>query len=321
MSDFLDFAADPVKALFIGDSGNGKTGALASLVLQGYELRIIDTDKGVRILRSLLLDSRYPYAKYVKEKEINLNQAVKFLPIDTQMDLRNVPKKMPDGTTKFEQLLAPKDAKAWPKVLDAMNSWPDGEAKLPHVYKWTAKQVLVIDTLSTLAQMVYYYAQSLESRLGANEAGYDFQRDVGVAQNQLRRFLEMLTNDAMPCNVLVLSHITRVDLTQGFSQSPEQRARNNAPVDAKGYPAAIGRALSPMMGKFFNDVYVAMQSGSGQAVRRKIVTVPTDNISAKNSAYVEKEYNITTGLAEIFCALRNEELDPSLVAIKKALGA
>lgn len=321
MAKFSDVDRDPVKALVIGDSGNGKTGALASLILQGYHIRMIDTDKGIKTLRSLLTDSRYPYAKYIKEKSIDLDEAVKFVTIDTPMKLMNVKKKLPNGNDSVENILAPTDARAWPKILDTLNDWPDGDKKLGHVSKWTNSEVLVFDTLSTMAMMVYYHAQSLENRLGAAENGYDFQRDVGAAQSQLRRFCEMVTNAAIVCNVLVISHITRVDSAQGFTQSPEQRARAGGTPDAKGYPAAIGRALSPIMGKFFNDVYIVTQSGSGSSVKRKITTTPTDNINAKNSTYLEREYTVTTGMAEIFAAHYGQPLDPSLVAIKKAIGA
>ena len=37
------------KLLLMGDSKSGKTGALASLVLAGYKLRILDFDNGLEI--------------------------------------------------------------------------------------------------------------------------------------------------------------------------------------------------------------------------------------------------------------------------------
>ena len=78
MSSILDQIIAPVKIMLIGENGSGKTGSLASLVCAGYKLRIIDTDKGVKILKSLLLDPHYPYAKIIKEKNIDLSQAERY---------------------------------------------------------------------------------------------------------------------------------------------------------------------------------------------------------------------------------------------------
>ena len=39
-------ATAPIKLLYIGDSGSGKTGSLASLVKDGYKIRILDYDSG-----------------------------------------------------------------------------------------------------------------------------------------------------------------------------------------------------------------------------------------------------------------------------------
>ena len=44
----------PVKMLLIGDTGSGKTGALASLAKAGYKLHILDFDNGVPVIASYL---------------------------------------------------------------------------------------------------------------------------------------------------------------------------------------------------------------------------------------------------------------------------
>src|SRR4051812_13507500 len=43
------------KLLVEGDSGTGKTGALASLVSAGYKLRILDFDNGLDVLKQYIL--------------------------------------------------------------------------------------------------------------------------------------------------------------------------------------------------------------------------------------------------------------------------
>jgi len=113
--------------MLIGKSGAGKTGSLASLVASGFNLRVIDTDKGIRPLRSLLLDSRYPYAKLIEKQKIDLNFAVRYVSIDLSLKLRSVSSKTPGGNTKVETLLAPTDAKAWNKTLTLLDHWREDD--------------------------------------------------------------------------------------------------------------------------------------------------------------------------------------------------
>ena len=302
MPSILDDASAPAKILLVGKSGAGKTGSLASLVAAGFNLRIIDTDKGIRPLRSLITDPKYPYAKIISDKAIDINHAVRYFPIDTAMKTRNIQRRTPDGKIFSETLLAPTDSKAWLNVLDLLNEWKDGDLNLGHLSSWTTNDILVIDSFSTLAKAVYYFSQAMNGRLGARDQGYDYQRDVGEAQSQLTRLLELLYNSTIGCNIIIISHITWVDESKGFASNP--KPGESGPVSSPdGYPSAIGRALSPQMGKYFNDVYIARSEGSGLAVRRTISTVPHDGVVAKNSVYLEREYPNTFGLAEIFCKL------------------
>jgi hypothetical protein len=81
-----------------------------------------------------------------------------------------------------------------------------------------------------------------------------------------------------------------------------------------GYPSVIGRALSPQIGKWFNDCYTARATGSGASVKRTISTVPTDGVVAKNSTFLKREYETPTALAEIFAAMKGEAVDPEFIA-------
>lgn len=308
----------PNKILLIGKSGVGKTGSLASLVAAGYNLRIIDTDKGVRTIRSLLTDKdHYPYANLIAEKDIDINSAVRYVPIDTAMKLRNISIKMPNNTFKTENLLAPADAKAWLRVLDYLDKWKEDDIDFGHIATWGLNDILVIDSFSTLAKCAYYFCQSLNNRLGARDQGFEYQRDIGEAQSQLTRLLELLYDSNIKCHIIVISHITWVDESKGVASRPKDNTADGNTgfilSSADGYPSAIGRALSPQMGKYFNDVYIVRSEGSGQSVRRTISTVPQDGIGAKHSAYLEAEYPITYGLAEIFAKLRNQESPSELI--------
>lgn len=308
----------PAKILLIGKSGAGKTGSLASLVAAGYNLRIIDTDKGVRSLRSLITDPRYPYHQIIEKKKIDLTTAVRYVPVDTSMRLRTVSRRTPEGRTSSETLLAPVDAKAWPKVMTLLDLWEDGDLKLGSVSTWGLNDILVLDSFSTLAKCAYYFSQAINSRLGARDQGYDYQRDIGEAQSQLTRLLELLYDSSVSCNVIVISHITWVDESQGVASRPRETSADGKTMSVStpdGYPSAIGRALSPHMGKYFNDVYIVRSEGTGASVRRTISTVPQDGVIAKNSVYLERDYPISTGMAEIFSALRSQPKPTDLMEV------
>jgi AAA domain len=319
MGSILDDMNSPAKILLIGKSGAGKTGALASLVTEGYNLRIVDTDKGIRTLRSLLTDVRYPYAKLIKARNIDLNMAVRYISIDTAMKLRTITTKIGEGRSTSQTLLAPADAKAWPQVVGLLDGWKEPDLDLGPVNTWGLQDVLVLDSFSTLAKCAYYFSQAMNGRLGSRDQGYDYQRDVGEAQSQLTRLLELLYDSRIGCNVIVISHITWVDESQGVAARPREATKEGNMIisNPDGYPSAIGRALSPHMGKYFNDAYIARSEGSGMSVRRSISTVPQDGVLAKNSVFLDREYPTTTGLASIFAAIRSQPVPQELIDAHK----
>ena len=304
----------PAKILLIGKSGAGKTGSLASLVATGYNLRIVDTDKGVRSLRSLLTDPHYAYAKIIAAKGIDLNTAVRYIPIDTSMKLRSVQIKIGSNPDRFtsQTLLAPTNAKAWNQAIELLCDWKEEDGtNLGPISTWGLQDVLVIDSFSTLAKCAYYFSQSLNGRLGSRDQGFDYQRDIGEAQSQLTRLLELLYDSTIQCNIVVISHITWVDESRGIANRPSSNETVISTPD--GYPSAIGRALSPQMGKYFNDVFIVSSSGTGGAVQRTISTVPKDGVGAKNSVYMERDYPVTSGLAQIFAAIRGQPVPSELL--------
>jgi hypothetical protein len=301
MVSLLESQDEPAKFTLTGESGSGKTGAKASLICAGYKIRSIDTDKGSRLLRALLTDEEhYPYAKWIKQHGIDLNTAYDYIPIDTEMVLRQAIQKNPRGEiVSKEEILAPKSADAWPKIVNLLENWP----RYGKVTDWGPDTILDIDTLTSVAQASYYYLQNLNARLGVREDGYSHQQDVGGTQSQLRRMLEKLSSSYVKCHVILNCHIIWIDNSSGYNQSPDERARQGKSIDPKGYPKAVGKALSTDINSKFNDGFTVHQQGAGANVKRFISTVPRDNISAKNSVYLDREYPISTGLAEILAAL------------------
>ncbi len=309
MPNLFDPISENAKILLIGDQGHGKTGAKAALVAAGYKLRMIDTDRGFKILRSLLTDSRYPYAEYIKKAGIDLTEPgrISYIPIDVPFDLVDQTKKDKQGRTQVvENVLQPTSSAAWTQVAGLLRHWKDGDVDLGNVNDWDNDCILDFDTMSTLAEIAKYWVQDMNGHLGALED--DHGRDSGGAQEMIMRLMSKVTSPALRCNVIITGHIKRVDMSNDVPQSIEQRMRDNKSIEAQGFPAVIGKATSPYIGKKFNDEFIVKRTGNGASAERRIYAVPTDNVDAKNSVWLEPSYSLATGLAEIFCALQYKDL-------------
>lgn len=310
---FLD-SDDPAKVLLIGDQGNGKTGAKAALVAAGYKLRMLDTDRGARILRSLLTDPRYPYAEYMKKTGVDPREPgrISVVPIDVDFDIMTYPKRDPNGKTTFVDVFGPTSSTAWNKIIKTLKKWvdPDG-TDYGSMYDWGPDVILDFDTMSTMAEIAKYWVQDMNGHLGSlvDEHG----RDTGGAQEMIMRMMSSVTSSKVACNVIVTAHIKRVDMSNDVPQSAEQRLREKKSIELKGFPQVIGQAVSPYIGKKFNDQFVVERSGNGKSAERKIYSVPVSNTDTKNSAFVDPEYCLECGLAEIFAALRGQPWPEDLV--------
>jgi len=280
------------KALLIGDSSAGKTGALASLAAEGYKLRIIDLDNGLNILRNYLTNPNSMYYKKNPKAIENVDYVT-----------------LADSMKAVNGLLIPTSAQAWVKAISMLSNWVDGDIKLGPITTWGPDCVLVIDSLSMLSTAALNFHLSMNNALGKLRTQNEGRRDVGVTQNMLRDLLQMLYNDAVKCNVIVISHITSITELGG---KPEDK--NDF---AQGYPSAIGRALSPHIPRWFNTVLIARTIGSGASAQHKIYTTTQSmagmlvNGKNANPLMVKEEYPLSTGLADFFKAVKGkpEETD------------
>ncbi len=307
MTDLLtDTTFSPIKAFKVGKQGHGKTGADACLVAMGYKLRILDFDNGSDILKNLLTNDYYPYKKYMFDHKIPAQGAISVQKISEQM-VKKVEKIGVEETARF----VPKSAKGFTRTVDILEEWKDGNINYGPVETWGNDVILSIDTLGTLSDLAYFHIQALNGRLGARQEGFDYQRDVGGAQGILRNLIQKLFSPLIKCNVLIGAHITYVDESKGSFSQPTLESIS----DPIGYPQAIGRALSPVIGKWFNNVFIIEQSGSGLSSKNEILTQPSKNVAAKTSlpGLLKSRYPIETGMAEIFCALRGEPSPKELI--------
>lgn len=279
------------KLLLIGDSGTGKTGALASLAAAGYHLRIIDVDNGLDVLKNYVTD---PQSKYVQQAP-GCADNVDFVTLTDKM--KNINGK-----------LVPVNATVWQSAMKHLIDWPG----IGPVANWTAQDILVIDSLSMLSTAALNFHLQMNGFLGKPRTSREVMRDIGVAQNLIRDFLQLIFDASLKCNVILTSHITLVTELGG---SPKKEG-DEEPDPFSGYPSAIGRALSPHIPRWFNNMLITKTSGMGAGTRRKIYTTPQNVsgaiINSKSTApmRVASEYSIETGLADYFKALRVSHTQP-----------
>lgn len=247
------------RILMIGDSGAGKTGSLAALAAAGYNIRILDFDNGVEVLAKLLTDPKSPYAKSALDRITYITLSEQFKSIGGK--------------------LLPTTARVWQNTINTLENWVDGEQKLGSVTTWTKRDVLVIDSLTFLSKAAMNYTLAMNAHLGQNPT----QPEWGHAQNLVSGLLSWLTSPYVKCHVIIMAHITyQEDRTGGVE---------------KAYPASLGRALSPTIGTYFNNVLLVSSRGG-----RKIHTAPIGLVEVKTASplTVKKEYPLETGLAEFF---------------------
>jgi len=259
------------KMLLIGDSGGGKTGALASLAKAGYKLAIIDCDNGLDILANLLASDKAAlervYYKTVTE-----------------------PMKAVGGAAIIEK------AVAWRRAMDLLSRFKDGEEDLGVTSELGPEWVVVIDSLTFLCQYAINDILQLNRRLNAQP----WRSDWGLAQKLVRDFLGLLYSNAFKTNVIVNCHITYIG--REVESLDDQGKIVSREEDVKAYPRSLGRALSPDIGTFFNHALLAQSVGQ----KRKLFTNTQGLVQLKSAAptKVKGQYDIETGLAEYFKDVR-----------------
>ena len=162
-----------VKLRLVGASGAGKTGALTSLIRDGYELRILDFDSGLDALMN-----------HCRDENLDLDQ----IDFETLRD----PMKMTATGPRTKG--APK---AYVNALTLLEEWSDGTDPAT----WGDKTILVIDSLTNVGRAAFNWAKNIDP------TSKDPRRWYKVAQDLCDELLMNVTSDAFETNVIVISHI------------------------------------------------------------------------------------------------------------------
>lgn len=162
-------AEKPIKMLVIGDSGTGKTGALASLANAGYKLHILDYDNGLDILSTTVKPEFLKNVEYetLTEKKKSVNGMI-------------IPVGMP---------------KAFTRGLALLTEWGNKYTSLD--------DVIVIDSLTFMSDAALEHVQAGAGHLGKNPEIQEW----GMAMNLIEDMLSILYSDDIKCNVIINSHV------------------------------------------------------------------------------------------------------------------
>lgn len=174
--------------------------------------------------------------------------------------------------------------KAFTQSMSLMTKWSDESDPA----EWGSECIFVLDSLTALGRVAFEWAK------GMNPTVKDPRQWFYTAQRAVEDVIALLSSEAFNTNVIIISHITYLELADGTQ---------------RGYPSAIGTALSKHVAKYFNTLVLCQSTGSGTNVKRRLHTLPTSLIDLKNPApfRMEAAYDIGDGMAKIFETLRSVE--------------
>lgn len=266
--------AETIKLILMGDSGAGKTGALASLAEAGYNLFIADFDNGLAALYDVLKGKPEALARVSYE---TLTDPFKFVAGQT----------------------VPTAAIAWGKLGEIMTNWP-GKGNLT---TWGPNDIFVLDSLDHAGMAAMRHHLQMNAKLAALPSFNDWNGP----QQYIERFVEAVTSKQVKCNVIVITHVTILgDQVSAISPESGKKIKETIVGTERGYPASLGRAITKDIGSYFNMVVLSRSDTSTTPPMRLLHTDSLGINELKNSAptRLKKTYPMKTGLAEIFAAIR-----------------
>lgn len=170
-------SSDFAKLIYIGDSGTGKTGSLASLLAADYKLKILDMDNG--------LDALVHYARELcPDKLANVE-------FETYRDEYRATKAGP---------MIKGSPKAFVEALTKLTEW--SETNDPNT-------IFVLDSGSAFGRAAFEWAK------GMNPMSKDPRQWYFAAQQAVESTIAMLTGEAFHMNVIVISHVNYKELVEG----------------------------------------------------------------------------------------------------------
>lgn len=235
------------KILLEGDSGSGKTYAIGTIVdwaaRNNVSVRCLFTENGLETLLGYWKDPSPGSGRAPSEPPKNLAWHVVRTPALGLAALTDAATKV--GLMSYEALTKMTDpARAtnnpYEKILKALADFPDDRTgtKLGNIGTWKADTILVIDSLSELANAC------MKMVIGNKPTAAP--PDFGVGQNNLMNLLRYFTQGFEP-TVVITAHMQRQtnEITGGISLMVK----------------AIGKAMGDDIPQLFSEVLYARREG------------------------------------------------------------
>lgn len=176
-----------VKVLYIGDSGTGKTGSIASLINAGYKIKFLDMDNGLDVL-----------VHYVDRDKLK----------NVDYETRRNKYKASVGAVGVTG-----QASAFVDSVKLMEKWSDGSDPAT----WGTDTIFVLDSLSTFGKAALEWAKGMNP-LAQSGKQQDARQWFFTAQQALENVIALLTSEAFHCNVIVISHINWKEMQDGTTK-------------------------------------------------------------------------------------------------------
>jgi hypothetical protein len=174
------------KLIYVGTSGTGKTGSLASLVKAGYNLRVLDMDNGIG-----------PLLSFVKRESPELLDNV---------DVIQCRDKLKADAQKGASVAG--SPKAYTDAIKFLTKWDDDS--IPS--EWGPQTILVVDSLTLLGRAAFRWAHGMDPTCKDPRQWYN------AAQQSILTVLDMLTSADFKAHVIVISHVDLVELPDGTTK-------------------------------------------------------------------------------------------------------
>ena len=176
--------------------------------------------------------------------------------------------------------------RAWVDAIKMLDAWKYDDTDLGRPAEWGGDTILVIDSLSRLCDAAYDFHESIIPR--GKSGDYDGRAVYGNAQDDVEKVLAMLTSSGMATNVIVIAHGNYMDLPDGTK---------------KIFPQGVGQKLSLRIPQYFPN-YVRYRNKNGKRTIQ-LESDPMIDLANTRPGFLNKELDISTGLAEFFGALRD----------------
>ncbi len=203
-----------IKLLCVGDSGSGKTGALASLANAGYRLVIFDFDNGLDILLN--------FVKPEFKKNV-------------------IFRTFTDTFKGAGGKLMATSAKAYSDAINYLMDWKD--PPIGGAITWGPDTIIVIDSLTLFGEAAMRFALQLNGRLGQKPWQSDWGEAIGYQEDLLR----MLYSTDIKCHVIINAHLTST--REGKTDKGEAIMSDKMYPSALGnkLPPKVGRYFNTML--------------------------------------------------------------------------